>query len=109
MKLKLIFSLYVSLLFALNLSALSGITDSSHRGRFGDCLLSYMKTKWLAYKQNITLFHYPFAYSDSLMISKLEPRYTANTRKNFEKIVKLRKNFPSFNSDSSNHRNRKHN
>ena len=102
MRLKFILSFYLLLLFSLNLSALSGITDSSHRGRFGDCLLSYMKIKWLAYKKNMKPFYYPFAYSDSLTMRKLEPKYTAHTKNNFKRVIRLRKNnFSSLGSDSS--------
>jgi len=102
MKLKFAFSLYLLLSFSLNLFASGGITDSPHRGRFGDCLLSYMGTKWLSYKKNIQFFYYPFAYSDSLMISKLESKYTADIKKSFAKVIQLRKNnFSSLGSNNS--------
>ena len=74
----------------------SAIADSFHKGRFGDCLLSYMKTKWLAYKNNMTLYYFPFKYSDSLMLSRLEEKYTNNVKSKFKRIFKLHKKNISY-------------
>ena len=53
----------------------SAITYELNGGRFGDNLLSYCRTKWLGYKNNVPLLYVPFAYSDQLMMHEKEPWY----------------------------------
>lgn len=56
-----------------------GVTYEFSGGRFGDCLLSYLHAKWIAYEKNIPLFYRPFAYSCQLALHEKELHY-ANLR-----------------------------
>ena len=40
--------------------------------RFGDCLVTYIKAKWIAHYYNIPFFFQPFAYSNRLAAHSLE-------------------------------------
>ncbi|MGB8367547.1 MAG: hypothetical protein WCD44_04270 [Candidatus Babeliales bacterium] len=67
-------------------SVLSAITYNLNGGRFGDNLLSYCKTKWLAEKYNIPFFYKRFEYSHYLALHKKEKRYTRGTPVLFKAI-----------------------
>jgi hypothetical protein len=49
-----------------------GVTYEFSGGRFGDCLLSYLHAKWIAYEKQIPLFYRPFAYSSQLVLHDKE-------------------------------------
>lgn len=63
----------------------SAITWQSNGGRFGDNLLSYAKTKWLARNHNLQLLYLPFDYSDQLHLSEQETMITPEREKQFSK------------------------
>lgn len=54
--------------------ATSYITYELTYGRFGDHLVSYMHTKWLAYKYGLRLLYRPFIHSDELVLDDCEER-----------------------------------
>lgn len=62
----------LALLCPLLLLADGGVTYSFSGGRFGDNLLSYLHTKWIAYQHQVPLLYRPFEYSSELMLSSLE-------------------------------------
>ncbi len=43
--------------------------------RFGDTLVTYIRSKWLAYKYGFSFLYKPFKYSDQLMMHELEKQY----------------------------------
>jgi len=67
----------------------SAITWIPNRGRFGDQLISYAKTKWLSYKFNVPIFYAPFEYSDQLMLYEQERMYTPECYDLFSNVVHL--------------------
>jgi len=58
-------------------------------GRFGDHVLTYIKSKYLAYKYKLPFYYFPFEYCDDLMISELEKKLTDDVKKGFKKFVKV--------------------
>jgi len=85
------YTLMMSLLFFCTNSSIKcvstqkncAITWQSNGGRFGDNLLSYAKTKWLARTYNISLVCLPFDYSDELMLHEQEIILTPEVEKQF--------------------------
>jgi hypothetical protein len=53
-------------------------------GRFGDCLLAYLRAKWIAYKYNISFLYVPFPYSDQLNLHKYEKNHLKEHRSRFK-------------------------
>ncbi len=51
------------------------VTYDFSGGRFGDCLLSYLHAKWLAYEKNIPLIYRPFLYSSNLVMDEKEKTF----------------------------------
>jgi len=58
-----------------------------HGGRLGDCLINYIKAKWISYSNNIPLYCPKFKYSEKLMLSKIEKRYNKKMDKQYKKRV----------------------
>lgn len=56
-----------------------GVTYDFSGGRFGDCLLSYLHAKWIAYQKDIPLFYKPFQYSSQLRLHECE-KYLSDLR-----------------------------
>lgn len=50
----------------------NAITQGFNGGRLGDCLLSYLHAKWLAYKYDLPFYYRPFIFSDKFCLSDLE-------------------------------------
>ncbi len=65
---------------------ISAITYGLNGGRFGDNLLSYCRTKWLADKYDIPFIYKKFQYSHNLVLHKKEEKYTKQTASLFKKI-----------------------
>lgn len=53
-----------------------GVTYDFSGGRFGDCLLSYLHAKWLAYEKNIPVIYRPFGYSSQLVLEEKERTFS---------------------------------
>ena len=79
----------------------SAITWQPNGGRFGDNLLSYAKTKWLARNHNLQLLYLPFDYSDQLLLSEQETMLTPEREKQFlrTKYIPLSTFTPSLNKN----------
>ncbi len=60
-------------------------------GRFGDCLLTYIHAKWIAYRYQMPLLYKPFKYSEQLAMHTLELMYNKELLSNFPKQVVLGK------------------
>lgn len=69
---------FILLLFYSPLQAVAefGVTYDLSGGRFGDCLLSYLHAKWLAYEKNIPLIYRSFTYSNQLVLEEKEKNFT---------------------------------
>jgi hypothetical protein len=59
------------------LAAEFGVTYDFSGGRFGDCLMSYLHAKWIAYEKNIPLIYRPFIYSSHLVLDEKERAYAS--------------------------------
>lgn len=70
--------LLAALPFAPNTKTEIGITNKTTGGWFGDNILHYIKTKWLAYKYNLTFYFRPFDNAHLLSMSVNEPQLPAN-------------------------------
>ncbi len=57
-------------------------------GRFGDCIMSYYRTKWLAWKYGLKFFYQPFIYSNELTISTTEP-WVADHKHEYPNVVRV--------------------
>ncbi|MBI3508311.1 MAG: hypothetical protein HY069_01560 [Chlamydiia bacterium] len=74
-------ALCLFLYWPLLLSAVTdfGVTYDFSGGRFGDCLLSYLHAKWIAYEKQIPLYYRPFVYSSHLILDQ-EEKHLADLR-----------------------------
>lgn len=66
------------------------ITYDLNGGRFGDCLSTYAKAKWFAFKYQLPLLYKPFEYSEQLNLHIFETAYNPEDSKSFSKIVKVK-------------------
>ncbi len=78
------------LLFFSAASYPSAITYDLNGGRFGDCLSTYCKAKWFAFKYKLPLYYKPFEYSDQLALSTTEKKFDQSLLNNFEKVIKVK-------------------
>lgn len=65
----------------------SGVTcigPSEWGGRFGDQMIMYVKSRWIAYKYDLLFFYKPFCYSDQLMMHELDTIWQSEIQKTFE-------------------------
>ncbi len=68
----------------------NAVTCRLNGGRFGDCLLSYSRINWARYQfKNLRLLYVPFKYSNELMIHELEEKYTAQSPKEFARVMTI--------------------
>lgn len=67
---------------------LSAVTQEFTGGRFGDNILPYMITKYMAYKYKVPFLYKPFEFSDQLMIHENEEHlYSPEAQAKFKKVV----------------------
>ena len=83
-------SIFLLLLFCMNIQCERVITYDLNGGRFGDCLSCYCKAKWFSYKHKLKLIYKPFIYSDQLAMHTIESMYTDNLVQSFDKIIKVK-------------------
>jgi len=81
----------------------SAITWRANGGFFGDNLVSYSRTKWLAYKHNMQFICRAFPYSEQLMLHERETFYTDNTQSSFANTVHLplKKDYVLYNDNNT--------
>lgn len=65
------------------------ITYDLNGGRFGDCLSTFSKAKWYAFKYKLLLLYKPFEYSDQLNLHTSEALYKPEDLPSFTKIIKV--------------------
>lgn len=63
------------------------ITNEITRGRLGDNIIQYVKTKWFAYTYGLTFYFQPFKEANLLKVSQLEPTYTRNVARTLARQV----------------------
>lgn len=84
-KIRLIASILGLLIIPGHLLAQNFVTYEFSGGRFGDCLLSYLHAKWIAYHYNMDLLYKPFEYSSELVLHDEEKEYSNfNNRLSFK-------------------------
>ena len=82
--------IFLLLFFCSSIRCERAITYEFNGGRFGDCLSTYCKAKWFAYKHKLKLFYKPFTYSDQLTMHNIESVYGDPIAQSFDKIVKVK-------------------
>lgn len=78
------------------------ITYEFNGGRFGDCLSTFAKAKWYAFKYKLPLLYKPFKYSDQLNLHTSETPYKADDLQFFNKIVKVKSEADIINNKEDN-------
>ena len=68
------------------------VTYEFSGGRFGDCLLTYLHAKWIAYRYDLELLYKPFEYSSDLVLHDEEQLLLTNRHRNSFKINVLLEN-----------------
>ena len=83
--------MFLIFLLALNFCTLTSpmITYEFNGGRFGDCLSTYCKAKWYAYKHKLKLLYKPFTYSDQLNLHLTEASFDGTITTFFDAIIKV--------------------
>ncbi len=61
------------------------VTYDFSGGRLGDCLITYLHAKWLAYEKGVPLLYKPFEYSSFLVLHDRELRKVQTASKNIYK------------------------
>jgi len=79
-----------------SLSKVSAITYVDTPGRLGDKLFVYSKAKWISYKYNIPLLYVPLKQFDAFMMHKTDIFYTKSVRRDFKKVVHLKRGCKNF-------------
>lgn len=70
----------------------SAMTYKPSGGRLGDNLLTFCKSRWLAYKTNLNFFYYKFPGSHNLMLSKHEKLFTQDMQQKYIHIRPIKNN-----------------
>lgn len=71
--------------------ASNAVTYEFSGGRFGDCLLTYIHAKWIAYRYQMPVLYKPFKYSEQLELHNVEVLYNKEMLSNFRTQVLLGK------------------
>lgn len=79
--------------FTIHLYSSNAITFQLNKGRLGDHLLAYCKSRWIAYKNNWDFYVRPFPHFQELSLSKNEAIFSKNIEKNFSKIIPINHNY----------------
>lgn len=79
-------------LFYYDVYAEKALTFSLNGGRVGDCLLTYVKAKWLSWKYNLILYVEKFPHIDKFVLFSKERHNLRCLRKRFKNIVPLYSN-----------------
>lgn len=66
----------------------NGITFALNGGRCGDCLLNYIKAKWVAWKYGLTLYIEKFSHVQKFVLYQQEQHNFRRLKRRFTKIVK---------------------
>ncbi len=70
-------------------NANNAITFALNGGRCGDCLLNYIKAKWVAWKYDFTLYIEKFPHAQKFVLCQQEHHNFRRLRRRFNKLVKL--------------------
>jgi hypothetical protein len=90
------------MLFSQLSSGKCAITYEFNGGRFGDCLSTFAKAKWYAFKYKFQLLYKPFKYSDQLNLHTSETPYKADDLQFFNKIIKVKSETDIINNKDDN-------